>query len=138
MRRHHGPHHGCMKPANQIVYPTKHNVVHNCYEENVQHVHPSHTTVMNHHLIKNNHVYPHSTSVQNTVDSVDLYGGSFNVPGNQVAGAATPPFGPGSQVAGASTSPYGPGSQVAGAMSPGGPGMGPYGPKGWKKNKKWC
>ncbi|QTM99618.1 spore coat protein [Sediminibacillus dalangtanensis] len=126
MRHHHGPHCGCPK---QIVYPTQENVVHHCTEETVEHIHPSHTTIMNHHLVKNQHVYPHSTSVGNTVDSVDQYGGSFNVPPNQVAGAATPPGGPG--------------NQVAGTMSPGGPNMGPgyqqpFGMKGWKKPKKWC
>lgn len=88
-------------------------------ESTVNHVHPSHTTVMNHHTVKNNHVFPHSTSVQNTTNSVDNYGGSFNVPagpGNQVAGANYPGMGPGNQH-------HGPNH---------------CGPNHWKKPKKWC
>lgn len=81
----------CQKPAKEVVHPVKQNVVHNCSEETVKHVHPSHTTVMKHHLVKNEHVYPHSTSVQNTFDEVDVNLGSFN----------TPPMGPGSGVGGA-------------------------------------
>lgn len=107
MRHRHRPNCGCPKC---VVHPTKHNVVHHCTEETIQHVHPSHTTIMNHHLIKNNHVFPHSTSVQNTVNSVDQFGGAFNVPSGP--GMMGPGPGPG---------------QVAGAMDPGmmGPGMGP-------------
>lgn len=105
----------------EIVYPVKQNVVHCCSEEVVKHIHPSHTTVVNHHLVKNVHEYPHSTSVANTCNEVDIYGGSYQT---------TPPMGmgpgmagPGSQVAGAMTPPgYGmpyPGGQVAGATAPG-------------------
>src|SRR5699024_1152301 len=74
MRHHHRPHCGCgcHKPVKQCVYPVKENVVHNCTEETVQHVHPSHTTVKNHHIIKNEHVYPHSTSVENSTECVDI------------------------------------------------------------------
>ncbi|MFS0671772.1 spore coat protein [Ornithinibacillus sp. 179-J 7C1 HS] len=111
----HGRNCGCPKC---VVHPTKHNVVHQCTEETIQHIHPSHTTVVNHHLIKNQHVFPHSTSFQNNVNSVDQYGGSFNVP-------AAPGMGLG---------PAGPApGQVAGAFDPGaglGPGMGPGGPGG--------
>ncbi|WP_087973509.1 spore coat protein [Oceanobacillus rekensis] len=127
MRRHHRHHCGCQS-CKTIVHPTKHNCVNQYSESTVNQVHPSHTTVMNHHTVKNNHVFPHSTSVQNTVNSVDQYGGSFNVPspgygpGGQVAGAMSPGYGPG-QVAGAMQPGYGPG-QVAGAMQPGyGPGQ---------------
>ncbi|HLS59704.1 MAG TPA: CotD family spore coat protein, partial [Virgibacillus sp.] len=42
---------------------------------------PSHTTVVNHHLIKNKHVFPHTTSEKDTVESVDVAGNSFNGPG---------------------------------------------------------
>lgn len=89
MRKRHRKHCNCQK---QIVYPVKENVVHCCTEETVKHVHPSHTTVMNHHLVKNEHVYPHSTSVQNTFNQVDVNGGGRppfgGGPGNQVAGAS--------------------------------------------------
>ncbi|RDW17580.1 spore coat protein [Oceanobacillus arenosus] len=126
----HGRHcrcHTCCQKT--IVHPTKFNCVNQFSESVVNQVHPSHTTVMNHHLVKNIHTFPHSTSVQNTANSVDQYGGSFQVPApNQVAGAMSPGFGPGygpgGQVAGAMMPGYGPGSQVAGAMMPG------YGPGG--------
>ncbi|TXL64528.1 spore coat protein [Cerasibacillus terrae] len=110
----------------QIVYPTKCNTVHHCTQSEVQHIHPSHTTVMNHHLVKNTHLYPHSTSYENTVNSVDVYGGSYQVPNNpgMVGGAMNP-------------------GMVGGAMNPG-TGNG-YGGKGggakkcghhWGNN--WC
>lgn len=86
MKRRHG--NCCPK---QKVYPTQQNVVNCCSEETVQHIHPSHTTVVNHHMIKNEHVYPHSTSYKNQVNSVDVYGGSFNTPPNQVGGAMQGP-----------------------------------------------
>lgn len=130
MKRHHGHQHGqnCGCPK-QIVHPTKHNCVNQYSESVVEHVHPSHTTVMNHHLVKNKHIYPHSTSVQNNSNSVNEFGGAYNMPpGNQVGGAmspggpgmgAGPGYGPGNgQVAGA-MSPGNCGNQVAGAKSPG-------------------
>lgn len=154
--RHRRPHCGC-RPK-QVVHPVKENVVHCCSEEVVNHIHPSHTTVMNHHLVKNVHEFPHSTSVANTFNEVDVLGPAYNTPRppmgapTSVAGAMSPPYGPGmagpgmgGQVAGA-TSPgmqmgYGPG-QVAGATSPG---MNmPYGPgqvagaQHWNKGNKWC
>jgi spore coat protein D len=138
MRRHHGPHCGCHQ-CKTIVYPTKHNCVNKYSESTVNHVHPSHTTIMDHHVVKNNHIFPHSTSVQNTWNSVDQYGGSFEVPPNpnQVAGASTPPPG-----AGMGPSEYGPG-QVMGATQPGQgmhPGVHPdmHHGKQWKKPGKWC
>lgn len=117
---HHGGHCGCNK---QVVYPVKHNCVHCCTESEVEHIHPSHTTVMNHHLIKNKHVFPHSTSTVNTCNSVDVYGGSFNVPNPPMANAG-----------------FGPGNQVAGAMSPGmwhGANHG-MGMKNWNMHHKGC
>ncbi|WP_368654453.1 spore coat protein [Ornithinibacillus sp. 4-3] len=104
----------CPQPTKQMVHPTKENVVHCCSEETVKHIHPSNTTYVNHHLVKNVHEYPHSTTMANTFNSVDIYGGSYQVPSpnNSVAGAMSPP--PGS--VGGAMSPY-PGS-VAGATSP--------------------
>ncbi|HLR71352.1 MAG TPA: spore coat protein [Pseudogracilibacillus sp.] len=127
MRPHHGPRCGCPVCVNKVVHPVKENVVHNCTEEVVEHVHPSHTTVMNHHLVKNKHVFPHSTSVANTYNSVDEYGGSFNVPGNQVGGAMSPGMEPN--------------GQVGGAMHQGHHGNGMHhghGMNHWKKPNKWC
>lgn len=117
MRHHHGY---CGYPP-KVVHPTKYNCVKQCNEDVVEHIHPSHTAVHNHHTTINKHVFPHSTSVQNTNSCVDVYGGSYNVP-PQVGGAMAPGYGPG-QVAGAMAPGYGPG-QVAGAMAPGyGPGQ---------------
>ena len=142
MRHRHRPGCGCHS-CKTIVHPTKYNCVNQYSESTVNHVHPSHTTIMNHHTVKNNHVFPHSTSVQNTTNSVDTYGGSFNVPSgpNQVGGAMSPGNGPGNQVAGnypgMGQGHCGPGNHVAGAMQPG---MGPghCGPNHWKKPNKWC
>ena len=139
---------GCGKPKT-VVHPVNENVVHCCSEETVKHIHPSHTTVKNHHLVKNVHVFPHSTSVANTFNEVDVYGGSFNTgrPPTGVAGAMSPGYpgmGPGSQVAGVMSPGYpgmGPGSQVGGVMNYGPQSMGPgYGHhhKGMKKPNKWC
>jgi len=80
---------GCAGPVKEIVYPVKHNVV-DCYSnETVKHVHPSHTTFVNHHLVRNEHIYPHSTSVKNTRRSVNVFGPRF---GCQGCGAVKPHF----------------------------------------------
>ncbi|MGN8647036.1 CotD family spore coat protein [Gracilibacillus sp. HCP3S3_G5_1] len=71
---------GCGMPTKKIVYPTKYNEVHTCSESEVQHIHPSHTTCVNHHLVKNTHFFPHTTSYQNTVDQVNVYGGPMQSP----------------------------------------------------------
>lgn|SRR5690625_3638554 len=84
----------CQQPVKEIVYPVQNNVVHKCTEEVVKHIHPMHTTVVNHHLIKNEHLYPHTTSVENTFDEVDMFGNGMPG-GGQVAGAMTPGFGHG-------------------------------------------
>lgn len=88
------PSFGCQQPSNEIVYPVKENVVNCCTEETVKHIHPSHTTVKNHHLIKNEHYYPHTTSTENFVNEVDVQGASAGPgmgmgpgSGNQVGGA---------------------------------------------------
>ncbi|MGM8366049.1 spore coat protein [Virgibacillus sp. W0181] len=114
MRHHQKPHWNCQKPVKEIVYPVKENMVHCCSEETVKHVHPTHTTVMNHHLIKNEHVYPQTTSYGNTVNEVNVNGAPG--PGGQVAGAMSPGM-----------TGMGPNGQVAGAMSPGHSGMAPGG-----------
>lgn len=131
---------GCGCQQSPIIHPTKHNCVHHCTESVVEHIHPSHTTVMNHHVVKNKHVFPHSTSVKNTCSNVDEFGGSFNTPPQM-----SPGFGPGN---GNNNS-----NQVAGAMDQG---MGHgnnhhhnnwnnhnhcnnnHGPKHWNKPNKWC
>ncbi|HAM82081.1 CotD family spore coat protein [Ornithinibacillus bavariensis] len=130
MRHRCGPHCGCKKT---IVHPTICNVVQNCTEEFVEHIHPSHTTVMNHHHIHNQHVFPHSTSVVNTVDSSNSFGGAFEVPSSPGVmgpgvgpGMLGPGIGPGMGVAPGTAGMMGPGMGPGGMM---GPGMG-FGPTG--------
>lgn len=93
--RNHGSNCGCGCQQSPVIHPTKYNCEHHCTESVVEHIHPTHTTVMNHHLVKNKHVFPHSTSVKNTCDSVDECGGSSNGPGNQVGGEMDPGMGHG-------------------------------------------
>jgi len=92
MRRHRHPWCRCHRPKSPIVYPVKENVVLHCTEETVQHVHPSHTTIKHHHVVKNEHVYPHTTSVENSTESVDINKGNTFSPQsrNDVAGAMYP------------------------------------------------
>lgn len=132
MRRRHKPFCGCTQPVKEIVHPVKENVVHCCSEETVKHIHPSHTHVMNHHLIKNEHYYPHSTSYGNTVNEVNVCGGAGP---SQVAGAMSPGMpGTGGQVAGAMNyGMMGAKGQVAGTMD-----YGKMPHHKHHKHHKWC
>ncbi|WP_156288687.1 CotD family spore coat protein [Oceanobacillus salinisoli] len=114
---HHPPHCKCPK----CVYPTKVNQVNTYSESCVEHVHPSHTNVVNHHTIKNYHTYPHSTSYQNLVNSVDIQGPAYEVPAPPAP--AGPGFGPGA-APGAAGPGFGPG---AAPMNPG------FGAQPWRK-----
>lgn len=115
-----------------VVHPTKFCETHTFSTTVVPHIHPTHSTLVNHQMVQNQHYFPQTQSAVNTVQQT-------NVPGfgpiPQVAGAMTGPFapispygaspftGPGSMVPG-----FGPSPQVAGAMTgPGGmtPGFGP-------------
>ncbi|CEI83420.1 hypothetical protein J18TS1_30660 [Oceanobacillus oncorhynchi subsp. incaldanensis] len=42
-----------------IVHPTKHQYVHTSSESVVNHIHPVHTTYVNHHSIKKQHPHPY-------------------------------------------------------------------------------
>ncbi|WP_368657246.1 CotD family spore coat protein [Metabacillus halosaccharovorans] len=67
-----------------IVHPTK-CCVNNTYSETiVPHIHPQHTTTVNHEFYKHQHYFPQTQSVQNEVTHQH-----FNVYG------PTPGFGPG-------------------------------------------
>lgn len=66
---------GCGTAPQTIVCPTKCNEVHTNSMNVTNYIHPSHTTYVNHHLQKNKHYYPHTTSYQNTFDQVNVYGG---------------------------------------------------------------
>lgn len=92
MHRHHGPQCGCHE---RIVYPVSEEVVNHCCENVVEHIHPSHTTHVNHHLTRNIHYYPHSQSVVNTFDSTNEFGGAFEVPTPPQPTVTAPFTGPG-------------------------------------------
>lgn len=120
----------CQQPVKEIVYPVKEDVVHKCSEETVKHIHPSHTTIVNHHLVKNEHLFPHTTSVVNTFDEMNVMGTSTG-PSGMGPGAG---FGPGMSPG------MGPGlgSNVMGAQSGWGKDkQGPCGKPGQKPNN-WC
>ncbi|WP_181351282.1 CotD family spore coat protein [Thalassobacillus sp. CUG 92003] len=74
---------GQFGPAKQVVCPTNKCVHHNYYLSEVDYIHPTHTTVYNHHLTKNNHHFPQTQSVVDTFSEEN----NFMGPQNQVAGA---------------------------------------------------
>lgn len=55
-----------------IMYPAMNNTVNTYSSTLVPHVHPQHTTVVNHHVMKHAHLYPQTTSYANTASNVDL------------------------------------------------------------------
>lgn len=50
-----------------IVHPTKCCTNHTCTNYVVPHIHPSHTTNVNHEFYAHQHYYPHTQSFQNEV-----------------------------------------------------------------------
>jgi spore coat protein D len=60
-----------------IVHPTKCCVQHHHCTTIVPHIHPSHTTNVNHHMYQHNHYFPHTESVVNEVSNQH-----FTCPGN--------------------------------------------------------
>ncbi|MEI3607430.1 CotD family spore coat protein [Pseudogracilibacillus sp. SE30717A] len=68
-----------------IVYPTRKEVKCTYSNETVRHIRPSHTKVINNHTIRNEHLFPHSTSFENRVREVDVRGVSEG-PGRGVGG----------------------------------------------------
>ncbi|MBM7552511.1 CotD family spore coat protein [Thalassobacillus pellis] len=117
-----------VSPAQQVVCPTKHCVQHNFYQKEVDFIHPTHTTVYNHHMTQNKHFFPQTQSVVDTFGSEDVM---MPPQGMSPQMGPRPPMGP-NQVAGAQYNgngpgPMGMGPQVAGAQYNGQPQMGPYG-----------
>jgi spore coat protein D len=51
--------------AQPVVSPTKEFVRTNIFHTYVPHIHPSHTTTVNKHMIHNQHYFPHTESVVN-------------------------------------------------------------------------
>lgn len=100
------------------VSPTKCCVNHTCENHIVPHVHPSHTTTVNHINFQHQHHFPHSQSVVNEVTNTDI----GPVPGPPPA--PTTGFGPG----GYPGPGFGPGGYPGPGFGPGGypgPGFGP-------------
>ncbi len=111
--------------APPVVHPTKYCDTHTFSTTVVPHIHPTHNTLINHQMIQNQHYFPQTQSVLNTVSQTDVPGYG---PVPQVAGAATGPYGPGPGPYGPGPGPYGgyPSPMVAGAMTGpmgGAPGM---------------
>lgn len=73
----------------EIVYPTREEVRNSYSEETIRHIHPTHTKVINHHTIRNEHFYPHTTSYEERVREVDVKGVRDRGPGS-VRGARSP------------------------------------------------
>jgi spore coat protein D len=55
-----------------VIHPTKCCVKHNFMNNVVPHIHPSHTTTVNHINYQHQHYFPHTQSVVNEVTSQDL------------------------------------------------------------------
>lgn len=108
-----------------IVHPTKCCVNHNFVNNVVPHIHPTHTTTVNHINFDHQHFFPQSHSAVNNVTNQQFFNPPYPVEGP----AFGPPPRPGA-VAGAFAPGYGPGPGFGPGMGPGyGPGMGPgYGP----------
>ncbi|QXE00231.1 CotD family spore coat protein [Terribacillus sp. DMT04] len=64
-RRHHCPPHPVHCGTKTVVDPVMNNVQHTYSQEVIEHIHPVHTTVVNHHKVNNVHMYPHTTSFAN-------------------------------------------------------------------------
>src|SRR5699024_4944539 len=75
---------GCnnqVSPTRDIVYPTKEKVVKTYSDETVRHIHPTHTTVVNCHTVKNEHLYPQTTSYENVTNEVNVGPNNTDVAG---------------------------------------------------------
>nr|WP_295973265.1 CotD family spore coat protein [uncultured Bacillus sp.] len=84
-----------------VVHPTKCCVNHTCQNVIIPHVHPLHTTTVNHINYQNQHHFPQSASVVNEVTNTDI-GAVPGLPPAPTAGfgagfapGATPGFGSG-------------------------------------------
>ncbi|MFS8631489.1 MAG: spore coat protein [Bacillales bacterium] len=58
-----------------IVHPPRCYVQHHFQATVVPHVHPSHTTHVNHHLFQHQHYFPHTESVVNQVANQQIFCG---------------------------------------------------------------
>ncbi|QPC46657.1 spore coat protein [Mangrovibacillus cuniculi] len=74
-----------------VVHPTKCCVTHSFDEVIVPHIHPTHTTNVNHTLYKHQHYFPQTASNVNEVSNQQFNCGG-NPPGPGFPGAAAPGF----------------------------------------------
>ncbi|MDM5154179.1 CotD family spore coat protein [Bacillus sp. DX1.1] len=129
-----------------VIHPTKQCVTHTCSTTVVPHIHPTHTTHVHHQQLKNQHLFPQTTSNVNVVDSGQLgpvggfgggpvggfgggpVGGFGGGPVGGFGGGPVGGFGGGCVPCGhgPQISPYGPGPQVSPCGH--GPQISPYGP----------
>lgn len=105
-----------------VIHPTKCCVNHTFSTTVVPHIHPMHTTTVNHQLFQHKHYFPQTQSMVNEVSNQQ-----FACPGPMGPGFGPGPVGPGFGGPG----PVGPGFGGPGPVGPGfgagpmGPGMGP-------------
>jgi spore coat protein D len=96
-----------------VVHPTKCCTNHNFSTTIVPHIHPTHTTTVNHHLYQHKHYFPQTQSVVSDVSHQHM-----NCPGPGPGFGAGPGMTPGFGA--------GPGMGMGPGMAPGmAPGMGP-------------
>lgn len=106
-----------------IIHPTVHNVNHTFSTTVVPHIHPSHTTTVNHHMFQHKHFCTHTESCCNeTCNQHFNCCGPGMMPGpvgpGMMSGPAGPGFGAGPVGPGFGAGPVGPGFG-AGPVGPG-------------------
>lgn len=89
-----------------IIHPTKHCCANTYSETIVPHIHPQHTTIVNHEHFQHQHYFPQSTSVVNQVTNQQFAAagpgpvprpgfGGYGAPGGYGVPGGYPGFGPG-------------------------------------------
>ncbi|MFD2925768.1 CotD family spore coat protein [Halobacillus naozhouensis] len=70
MNYRHCPH---VRQCRPVVYPVHHCVQDNYFVENIDHIHPTHLTIQNHHLLNNYHYFPQTVSQTNGYNEENYY-----------------------------------------------------------------
>ncbi|MFP5107862.1 CotD family spore coat protein [Neobacillus sp. C211] len=121
-----------------VIHPTQQIVNHTFSTTVVPHIHPVHTTTVNHHLYQHKHYCPQTASCAEEVcnqqinccnpcapSAVPVPLPAANALPNAMPGMGGPGFGPGGPGFGPGGPGFGPGGP---GFGPGGPGFGPGGP----------
>ncbi|MBT2701507.1 spore coat protein CotD [Bacillus sp. ISL-40] len=121
-----------------VIHPTKQIVNHTFSTTVVPHIHPVHTTTVNHHLYQHKHYCPQTASCAEEVCNQQINCCNPCAPAampaampaanalpNAMPGMGGPGFGPGGPGFGPGGPGFGPGGP---GFGPGGPGFGPGGP----------